>query len=198
MALYSRPRFTPRPVARWIPSAVASADRAAVVFAGAVLAIAGENATFGATGIAACQFAAPPSPTHERAASFAVEAVVEYRATANTHARGADFTNLDCFYAGGSLNKFRFILYATDGETPKANWTYAWWAWWPTLASMRTQGPTGQGGPGTTDVNGFFEQPAPVGVTVATEQGFGVISDQDAVADDVEAAYIGTFDAVSG
>jgi len=102
--------------------------------------------------------------------------------------------------ASGALTvesrRFEFTLYQVDGATPLANKTGLWWAWWDVLADVRSTAPDASGTGATTDASGVFSVVAPSALSAGVNQGFGIISDQDATPDATEAAYVGSFDAV--
>lgn len=91
---------------------------------------------------------------------------------------------------------FEFTLYAVDGSTPLASKSGLWWAWWPSIAAMRSAAPDASGTGASTDASGVFRVGAPASLSVGTNQGFGIISDQDSTPDATEAAYVGSFDVV--
>lgn len=95
-----------------------------------------------------------------------------------------------------SSRQFSFTLYGTDGVTPVASRTGLWWAWWDTIAHMRTQAADASGTGASTDGSGVFTVTAPGGLSVGTNQGFGIVSDQDSTPDATEAAYVGSFDVI--
>lgn len=99
--------------------------------------------------------------------------------------------------AGASIQRlFQMTLYNADGTTPAANKTDLWWGWWPTLASVRTDPPTASGTGQSTNASGVFTVNAPSYLAVGDDQGYGIISDQDATPDASEVAYAGTFNVV--
>jgi hypothetical protein len=90
---------------------------------------------------------------------------------------------------------FSFALKGVDGVTPAASLTGLKWVWWPTIAAMFAGSAADAHGSGaTTDGSGVFTAEAPSGLSAGTNQGFGVISNQDATPDSTEAAYVGSFD----
>jgi hypothetical protein len=98
--------------------------------------------------------------------------------------------------ATGVQREFEVTLYEADGTTLATSKTGLWWAWWSTVAAVRSGVADASGTGATTDGSGVFTVNAPNYLTVGTNQGFGIISDQDATPDSTEAAYTGTFDVV--
>lgn len=90
--------------------------------------------------------------------------------------------------------QFSMTLYESDGVTLAANKTGLWWSWWDTLAHVRTAAANASGTGASTDASGVFTVSAPSGLSPGADQGFGIISDQDATADTAELAYVGSFD----
>jgi hypothetical protein len=87
-------------------------------------------------------------------------------------------------------------LYLADGSTLAASKTGLWWAWWSTVAKVRTDAAEAGGTGDSTDPSGVFDVPAPSSLFSGNNQGYGIVSDQDATPDSSEAVYTGTFDVV--
>ncbi len=96
----------------------------------------------------------------------------------------------------GGTRQFSFTLYGTDGVTPVASRTGLWWAWWDTIAHVRTAAANAEGTGAATDASGVFTVTAPSGLSPGNNQGFGIVSDQDSTPDATEAAYVGSFDVI--
>jgi hypothetical protein len=92
--------------------------------------------------------------------------------------------------------KFSMSLYLSDGLTLAANRSGLWWAWWPSVANVRTDAPAASGSGATTNASGLFEVNAPNYLSTSNDQGYGLISDQDSTPDASEVAYSGTFDVI--
>lgn len=92
--------------------------------------------------------------------------------------------------------QFSMTLYEADGVTLAASNTGLWWAWWSSIANMRSAAPDASGTGASTDGSGVITLTAPSGLSVGADQGFGVISNQDATADGAELAYVGSFDVI--
>lgn len=73
------------------------------------------------------------------------------------------------------------------------------YAWFPSIAAMRAAAIAAGGASGegfSFDSNGILQLPAPGALSPGEDQGFGVVSEQDATPDDAERAYVGAFDVV--
>lgn len=90
--------------------------------------------------------------------------------------------------------QFSMTLYLSDGITPAANKTGLWYAWWQSLANVRTAAPDVQGTGVSTNGSGVITFNAPNFLQIGNDQGYGIISDQDSTPDASEVAYTGTFD----
>lgn len=88
---------------------------------------------------------------------------------------------------------FRMTMFAADGVTPMASKTGLWWAWWSSLAAVRTAVADAAGTGAATDGSGQFQVSAPFGLSAGDNQGYGIVSDQDASPDAAEVVYAGTF-----
>lgn len=100
--------------------------------------------------------------------------------------------------ASGTMSDriFRFQCVRQD-MTLFASQTGLWYAWFPSIAALRAAAVSAGGSAGTgrsTDINGMFSVSAPVALSAGEDQGFGIVGNQDATADDVEVAYVGSFD----
>jgi hypothetical protein len=96
----------------------------------------------------------------------------------------------------GTSRQFQITLYQEDGATPLAGRTGLWYAWWPSIAAAQTQAATIYGTGASTNGSGQITFAAPSALTIGNNQGYGVISDQDATPDSAEIAYVGSFDVI--
>ena len=96
----------------------------------------------------------------------------------------------------GTSRQFSLTLYQEDGVTPLAGRANLWYAWWPSIADARTAAASIYGTGASTNGSGQITFSAPSGLSVGNNQGYGVISDQDATADAAEIAYVGSFDVI--
>lgn len=131
------------------------------------------------------------------AAATAAAVIVVFEDASSVQALAGDATGGASASADLSVvssRQFTMTLYEADGVTLAANKTGLWWAWWDTLAHVRTAAANAAGTGATTDASGVFTVSAPSGLSPGADQGFGIISDQDATADTAEAAYVGSFD----
>lgn len=100
--------------------------------------------------------------------------------------------------ASGTMNDriFRFQCVRQDMSL-LANQTDLWFAWFPSIAALIAAAAAAGGASGTgrsTDSVGMFSAAAPNLLSVGEDQGFGIVGNQDATADDAEYAYAGSFD----
>jgi hypothetical protein len=96
----------------------------------------------------------------------------------------------------GTSRQFQITLYQEDGATPLAGRTGLWYAWWPSIAAAQTQAASIYGTGASTNGSGQITFAAPSALSIGNNQGYGVISDQDATPDSAEIAYVGSFDVI--
>jgi len=90
--------------------------------------------------------------------------------------------------------RFQFqlsIAQANGNIVSGAGTTSLWWAWWPSITSMRTEAAAASGTGASIDGSGVFAVSAPATLSVGDNQGILIVSNQDGTPDTAELTFVG-------